>query len=102
MNKLFIIIILFVAIMWLIYDVLYAHPTSDYFSPYIPLNRNAEDNLNYVSTHTGYPFWNSQIGSTRNMSYDLRGDVQIPYLMNLPFNMSSRIPIQNKTLSDIS
>jgi len=33
--------------------------------------------------------------STRNMSYDLRGDVPIPYHMIFPFNMSTRAPIIN-------
>ena len=49
-------------------------------------------------THTNFPFWNSQLGSTRNMSYDLRGDVPIPHYMNIPFNMGTRVPIRNKPL----
>lgn len=49
----------------------------------------------YPSTHTGYPFWNTQIGTTRNMSYDLRGDVPIANQGWFPFNMGTTIPIQN-------
>lgn len=36
-----------------------------------------------------------EMRSTRNMSYDLRGDVPIPYHMIMPFNMSTRMPIIN-------
>jgi len=70
-------------------------------------NSNIENYLPYITdpythTYTDFPFWNTQIGSTRNMSYDLRGDVPIPYHMWTPFNMSSRIPIQNKPLYMVS
>ena len=54
------------------------------------------------SLYTNFPFWNTQLGSKRNMSYDLRGDVPIPYHMVFPFNMSTRIPIMNKPLSAVS
>ncbi len=68
---------------------------------------NVENYLQYISdpythTYTNFPFWNTQIGSTRNMSYDLRGDVPIPYQIIPPFNMSSIVPIQNKPLYMIS
>lgn len=56
----------------------------------------------YTDQYTDFPFWNTQIGSTRNMSYDLRGDVQIPYFMQMPFNMTSIMPIQNTSLHEIS
>lgn len=52
--------------------------------------------------YTDFPFWNTQIDSTKNMSYDLRGDVQIPYFMQMPFNMTSIMPIQNTSLYEIS
>lgn len=45
-----------------------------------------------------FPFYNFPIGSTRNMSYDLRGDVPIPYFIWTPFNMTTRVPIRNKPL----
>lgn len=55
------------------------------------------------STYTDYPFWNVQLGSKRNMSYDLRGDVPVPYYgWMFPFNASSRAPIYNKPLGLIS
>lgn len=92
MYKLSIIIILAIVILKLIYDVFFVPIFTlkkDYFAPVY-----YNDNI--------FPFWNSPLRSTRNMSYDLRGDVPIPYIMNVPFNMSSRIPIQNKSLADIS
>jgi len=39
-----------------------------------------------------YPFWNASTRHTRNMSYDLRGDVPIPQHAWFPFNMSSYAP----------
>lgn len=56
----------------------------------------------YTNTYTHFPFWNMQLGSKRGMSYDLRGDVPIPYYYQFPFNMSSRIPIRNKPLYLVS
>ena len=53
-------------------------------------------------THTDYPFWNYQLGRRRNMSYDLRGDVPIPYAGWSPFLMSSGVPIRNKPLWKIT
>lgn len=44
-----------------------------------------------------YPWWNST-RSTRNMSYDLRGDVPIPRTYVGPWNNSSYAPIVNKPL----
>lgn len=49
-------------------------------------------------THSNYPFWNTQLGTKRNMSYDLRGDVSINSVGWVPFNMSSWIPIRNRPL----
>ena len=46
--------------------------------------------------------WNAPLRSTRNMSYDLRGDVSINSKAWLPFNWSSWIPIRNKPLPDVS
>jgi len=73
---------------------------------YYPYDNINNDNNNfydpYLATHTNFPFWNTQMGSTRNMSYDLRGDVPIPYYMNVPFNMGTRIPIRNRPLYAIS
>jgi predicted PurR-regulated permease PerM len=52
----------------------------------------------YQSTHTNFPFWNTQIGSTRNMSYDLRGDIPLKWSYTGPWLNSSWFPIHNKPL----
>lgn len=50
-----------------------------------------------------FPVWNAPTRSTRNMSYDLRGDVPIPDTgFWSPFNMSTLRPIQNKPLWMVS
>ena len=50
--------------------------------------------------YTGYNWLPSP--STRNMSYDIRGDIPIPYYIDTPFNMSTRVPIMNKPLYMVS
>jgi hypothetical protein len=52
----------------------------------------------YMSTHTNFPFWNTQLGSRRNMSYDIRGDIPIPKQYVGPWLQGTRIPIINKPL----
>lgn len=52
----------------------------------------------YFMTHTNYPFWNSQLGTTRGMSYDLRGDIPIPRSYVGPWNIGTRSPIVNRPL----
>lgn len=51
-------------------------------------------------THTNFAFWNTQRGTRRGMSYDLRGDAGAPIgqRMWVPFNMSTSMPIVNKPL----
>ena len=79
--------------MYLIYETLYTQYTVyyyDYFGSYPPSN------------YFMYPFWNASTRHTRNMSYDLRGDVPIPPSYVGPWNISENAPIQNKTLDEIS
>jgi len=52
-----------------------------------------------LNMYTNFPFWNTQIGTTRNMSYDLRGDIPIPRGQTGPWLNSSREgPIMNRPL----
>ena len=69
---------------------------SNNYSPWL------DDDNYWLNTHTNFPFWNSQLGSTRNMSYDLRGDVPIYPGYVGPWNISSTAPIQNKPLWMVS
>ncbi len=56
----------------------------------------------WLNTYTNFPFWNTQLGSTRNMSYDIRGDVPIGHSYVGPWLQSSTRPIYNKPLWVVS
>lgn len=96
------IILLFVLILFYVY-VLYINPNNEYFMIYWsgpPVAHIAPiapiDPLPNIDDHTDLPWWNTRIGQTTNMSYDLRGDpIQIP---KYPFmwNYSTLTPIYNK------
>jgi len=45
-----------------------------------------------------HPYWNTYLGyvSPGLASYDLRGDVPIPYSSWIPFNMSSHVPLYDR------
>jgi len=71
------------------------------YAPYISYySADGQDSpfYDYYDTHTDFPFWNTQLGSRRNMSYDLRGDIPIPYSYTGPWNNPSRFPIINKSI----
>ena len=52
-----------------------------------------------LNMYTEWLFWNTPEGSTRNMSYDLRGDIPIPKTYVGPWLNSSRAgPIINRPL----
>lgn len=78
------IIIITIIIIFILY--FFSSPKIEYYV-YIP---GETDELNYPY----YPYWNASTRHTRNMSYDLRGDVPIPSSQQvlLPFNMSSYAP----------
>jgi hypothetical protein len=67
----------------------FGYPVDDYYDP-------------SYDTHTNFAFWNTQRGTKRGMSYDLRGDVPIGQRRVFPFNMSSTSPIVNKPLWMVS
>ena len=52
----------------------------------------------YYVTHTNFPFWNMQLGTTRNMSYDIRGDIPIKRTLTGPWLNPETRPIYNKPL----
>jgi len=88
---LFLIFVLFY-IYLIILDVLYYENFMVYWSgPPVSPMPNVDD-------YTNWPFWNTRLGQTSNMSYDLRGDpLRIP---KYPFmwNYSTLTPIYNKKL----
>jgi hypothetical protein len=66
---------------------------------------NVFENFTMYSTYQGfYPFWNgysnfpfnnTNLGTTKNMSYDLRGDPLVIPRTQFPWNNSSIYPIYN-------
>jgi hypothetical protein len=60
----------------------------------------------FKGSYVGLPFWNIPTRTTRNMSYDLRGDVPIRHSYVGPWNISSWVygegPIKNKPLWMVS
>lgn len=85
MNS-FIKIIFFIIILVIIFDNFFGY------------NIEFFDDSIYLSTHTQFPFWNTQIGTTRNMSYDLRGDIPPHLYYTGPWNISPHYPIYNRPL----
>jgi hypothetical protein len=56
---------------------------------------------NYIPWSNGYtdlPWWNTSLGNTTNMSYDLRGDpLEIPRT-NFVWNNGTNFPIYNQSI----
>jgi hypothetical protein len=62
-------------------------------SPYV--NGYFIDELN---GYTNLPWWNTSLGNTSNMSYDLRGDPLIIPRTNFAWNNGTNFPIYNKSI----
>jgi len=78
-------------------------PTNVYKLPAYPLiNQSFSSNwfsnflIPYWNGYTNLPWWNSRLGNTTNMSYDLRGDPLVIPRTNFVWNNSSTLPIYNK------
>jgi hypothetical protein len=68
-----------------------------YGSPVKPLEFT-DINPQYPYWQSQCPFWNSRIGQTSNMSYDLRGDPIIQQKLPFIWNNASISPIYNRSL----
>jgi hypothetical protein len=62
------------------------------------LRRETFDQFPSCNGYTCFPFWNTAFGSTRNMSYDIRGDPAIIPKTNFVWNNGTIFPIHNKRL----
>jgi len=60
------------------------------FFPHIPFNP--------IYQSTNFPWWNTMLGNTTNMSYDLRGDPLIIPRTNYVWNNSTIFPIYNRSI----
>ena len=103
--------ILFAFLLILILVVIYLNPIfcKEYFLipvnyNFIPLNTYKyplySQNINgyYIPWSNGYtnlPWWNTSLGNTTNMSYDLRGDPLIIPRTNFVWNNGTNFPIYN-------
>lgn len=48
--------------------------------------------------YTNFPWWNTSLGNTTNMSYDLRGDPLIIPKTNFVWNNGTIFPIYNQSI----
>ncbi len=53
----------------------------------------------YANGYTDFPFGNTQVGQTSNMSYDIRGDPLIIPKYPFALNYSTLTPIYNRSLN---
>ena len=60
----------------------------NWFNNFIPINNG----------YTNLPWWNTSLGNTTNMSYDLRGDPVVIPRTNYVWNNSSIFPIYNSSI----
>lgn len=95
MIILFIILAVLLFLIILCIPFIFPHPRNKIHNN-IKTRPTPSPNIIY-ETYPQYPFWNA-LRSTRNMSYDLRGEAGMPPLMWTPFNMSPHIPIINEPL----
>lgn len=70
---------------------------TDIESFYNPLSINNRLFRSY-RWNLGLPYWWASTGTTRNMSYDLRGDPYIPYMPVSPWYQSTIRPIRNRRM----
>lgn len=67
--------------------------------PLYPLTNSSENWFNrffpFYNGYTNLPWWNTSLGNTTNMSYDIRGDPLIIPRSNFVWNNSSIYPIYN-------
>ena len=115
----------FVFVIFLIFILIYinqetwienfsAYGTYQTFQSFIPLNAykypaypliNPTDspywNGFYIPWSNGYtnlPWWNTSLGNTSNMSYDLRGDPLVIPRTNFVWNNGTNFPIYNQSV----
>jgi hypothetical protein len=113
MVSFFFILILFLIFFYLNQDVLIEKfnsayqtfqsytPLNGYKYPFFPLTNSYDWFYIFFPTFNGYtnlPWWNTQLGNTTNMSYDLRGDPGVIPRTNFVWNNSSTFPIYNQPI----
>jgi hypothetical protein len=75
---------------------MYNYSYYPYYQQYIQYPLNSIYNLLPISNgYTNFPWWNTSLGMTKNMSYDLRGDPLSILPSNLIWNNPRIYPISN-------
>jgi hypothetical protein len=111
MSSFIFILILIIIFFYLVQDLLTEMFSASYqtFQSYIPINgykypmyplTNSPANWFYnffpiMNGYTNLPWNNMALGTTSNMSYDLRGDPLVIPRTNFVWNNSSTVPIYN-------
>lgn len=75
----------------------YKYPIYQLINPTLSLYWNRY----YIPWNNGYtnlPWWNTSLGNTSNMSYDLRGDPIIIPQTNFVWNNGTKFPIYNQSV----
>ena len=76
-------------------------PLNTFKYPLYPLINSPDWYYRFFPTFNGYtnlPWWNTPLGNTTNMSYDLRGDPLIIPRTDFVWNNSSTFPIYNQPM----
>jgi hypothetical protein len=109
----------FIFVLVLVIVLLYLNPNlclekfniSQTFQSFVPINTYKYPLINpadssysdgyYIPFENGYtnlPWWNTSLGNTSNMSYDLRGDPSILPRTNFVWNNGTNFPIYNQSV----
>jgi hypothetical protein len=107
------ILILVLVLLYTNQDVLIDMFSSTYqtFQSYVPINGCKFQSYPLINSldwfyrffptfnaYTNLPWWNTPLGTTSNMSYDLRGDPLVIPKKDFVWNNSSTIPIYNSAI----
>lgn len=112
MNLIFLILFLVLILIYINWDIIDKFDAYQTYQSYIPLNTykfpfaplinpaNSGNWWNYFipnsNGYTNLPWWNTSLGNTRNMSYDIRGDPNPIPRTNFVWNNGTTFPIYNK------
>ena len=114
MKLFFFILLLILTIIYLNWDRIDKFDAYQTFQSYVPLNTyknpmypliNPAYSGNWWSYfipnsngYTNLPGWNTSLGNTRNMSYDIRGDPMAIPRTNFVWNNGTIFPIYNRSV----
>ena len=99
------IIFIFIFIFILVIFYVYFNTNIEYFNIYQSYQSFIPQSLNWfnyfipqTNGYTNLPWWNTRLGNTNNMSYDIRGDPIIIPRTNFVWNNGTVFPIYNSSV----